>query len=76
MDLYTTCMSLKNYNIFLTLILPAKNIYHQFSDDRKSYSTKGVYISVLTMPEKLPRRSTFLPSLSIKIVAINDPKVV
>jgi hypothetical protein len=25
------------------------------------------------MPEKLPRRRTFLPSLSINIVAINDP---
>jgi hypothetical protein len=51
-------MSLET-KIFFTLILPTK---------------KRVYISILTMPEKLPRRSAFLPSLSIKIVAINDPR--
>lgn len=28
------------------------------------------------MPEKLPRRSTFLPSLSINIVATTDPRTI
>lgn len=29
----------------------------------------------LTMPKKLPRRSTFLPSLSIRIIEITEPEV-
>jgi len=28
------------------------------------------------MPRKLPRRSNFLPSLSIRIIAITDPEEV
>jgi len=34
-----------------------------------------IFVFFLTMPKKLPRRSTFLPSLSIRIIEITEPEV-
>lgn len=67
---YFTCMPREKQCIFN---IPAQNIFHKISYKWKSQSAKGIYFILLTMPEKLPRRSTFLPSLSINIVATTDP---
>lgn len=37
---------------------------------------KDGFLFFLTMPEKLPISSTFLPSLSIKSIAVIDPEEV
>lgn len=50
-----------------------KNIYLTRADPCPRISEDVVKGTLLTIPKKLPKRRIFLPSLSIRIMAITDP---